>query len=434
MSNTFAIRTENLGKRYARGQRPDLSTSFREWLSSQPRRLISGMQSRARRAAPEADDGMFWALRHLNLEIAQGELVGLIGPNGAGKSTLLRVLSRITRPTEGRARVRGRIRALLEVGTGFHPELTGRENIYLNGVILGMGKREIDRKFDEIVSFAEIGDFLDTPVKRYSTGMYVRLGFSVAAHLEPEILLVDEVLAVGDIRFQRRCLGKIESVTGEGRTVIFVSHNMQMIRRLCHRSIWLEKGKIRADGPTSEVVAAYLSQASRLPSSAWLRESDHSVYREKVDILKVDLLDDEGEPVAALMVDQPFSFRVIFRVRDASQRYKVDLLLKGPGGALVATLYSLNDGLPLIAAHAGQRLAVVCRSRNILLGGEYGLDVCVRTADGTVVAQVEGIDYRVESVSVARSVELTPGLVRLDADWSVAPLPADDSTTLRTTS
>jgi lipopolysaccharide transport system ATP-binding protein len=432
MADSFAIRTENLGKRYARGRRRDLSMSLRECLSSLPRQLISRIRTHAVPTVADVDDGTFWALRHLDLKIAQGELVGLIGPNGAGKSTLLRVLSRITRPTEGRAWVRGRIRALLEVGTGFHPELTGRENIYLNGVILGMRKREIDRKFEEIVAFAEIRDFLDMPVKRYSTGMYVRLGFSVAAHLEPEILLVDEVLAVGDIRFQKRCLGKIESVTGEGRTVIFVSHNMQMIRRLCNRTIWIDHGRIRADGSTAEVVGAYLSSASRLQSSSWFKVADHSVYREKVDILKVDLLDDEGEPLASLMVDQPFSFRVIFLVRDASQRYKVDLLLKSPGGALVASLFSLNDGLPLIEAKPGQRLALVCRSRNILLGGEYGLDVCVRTADGTVVAQIEGIGYRVESVSVERSVELTPGLVRLDAEWSVEPLASDDSTTLRT--
>ena len=202
-----------------------------------------------------------WALKDVSFEVKEGDVVGLIGRNGAGKTTLLKILSRITEPTEGGVDLYGRVGSLLEVGTGFHPELTGRENIYLNGAILGMRRTEIERKFDEIVAFSEIEKFLDTPVKHYSSGMYVRLAFSVAAHLEPEILLVDEVLAVGDAAFQKKCLGKMDSVAREGRTVLFVSHNMAAVQRLCPNSFWMEGGRVRRSGPTSEVVADYL-QAS----------------------------------------------------------------------------------------------------------------------------------------------------------------------------
>ena len=200
----------------------------------------------------------FWALKDVSFEVKEGEVVGIIGRNGAGKSTLLKILSRITEPTEGRVRIRGRVASLLEVGTGFHPELTGRENIYVNGAILGMTRREISAKFDEIVAFAETEKFLDTPVKRYSSGMYVRLAFAVAAHLEPEILIVDEVLAVGDVAFQRKCLGKMGDVSQNGRTVLFVSHNMQAIRSLCKKAIWLQNGQVYGMGDSTTIVEDYL--------------------------------------------------------------------------------------------------------------------------------------------------------------------------------
>src|SRR5262249_22137041 len=206
-----------------------------------------------RSAAPRCDDSAesFWALRGVSFSVADGEVVGVVGRNGAGKSTLLKLLSRITAPTEGRIRLRGRVASLLEVGTGFHPELTGRENVFLNGAILGMTRAEITRKFDEIVAFAEVERFLDTPVKRYSSGMYVRLAFAVAAHLDPEILLVDEVLAVGDAAFQRKCLGRMSDVARGGRTVLFVSHNLGAVRSLCSRSLYLRSGSLAMDGPTN---------------------------------------------------------------------------------------------------------------------------------------------------------------------------------------
>ncbi|MGH9891682.1 MAG: ABC transporter ATP-binding protein, partial [bacterium] len=223
-----------------------------------PYRAVKSRFNRFSGSSRGDDSQMFWALRHISFEVEHGEAIGVIGRNGAGKSTLLKLLCRVTEPTEGRAVLHGRAGSLLEVGTGFHPELSGRENIYLNGAILGMSKREIDRKFDEIVAFAETEKFLDTQVKHYSTGMYMRLAFAVAAHLEPEVLLIDEVLAVGDAAFQKKCLGKMSSIAQGGRTVLFVSHNMGAINSLCDRTVWIEQGSIVQIGPTEEVTEAYL--------------------------------------------------------------------------------------------------------------------------------------------------------------------------------
>ncbi len=257
--SSYAIKTENLGKRYTiAGNAADAPTSFRDLIVSTSKnfaRTITGRNT----PGVGANSQSFWALRNLSLEIAPGEVVGVVGRNGAGKSTLLKLLSRITEPTEGVIRYRGRIASLLEVGTGFHPELSGRENIFLNGSVLGMTKAEIRSKFDEIVAFAEVERFLDTPVKRYSSGMYVRLAFAVAAHLEPEILLVDEVLAVGDSAFQRKCIGKMQDVAARGgRTVLFVSHNMQSVQSLCTAAVYLSQGQMVSRGGTRQVVSDYL--------------------------------------------------------------------------------------------------------------------------------------------------------------------------------
>lgn len=245
---TAVIQAAGLSKRYRRGI-PNTPGLLRDALA----RIVRSPLSTVRNSTGET----FWALKDVCVEVQQGEVLGLIGRNGSGKTTLLKILSRITRPTEGWAEIRGRVGSLLEVGTGFHPELTGRENTYLSGAILGMSKEEISRKFDEIVAFAELEQFIDTAAKHYSSGMYVRLAFAVAAHLEPEILLVDEVLAVGDIRFQKKCLGKMGDAARTGRTIILVSHQLNQIRRLCHSSLWLESGVVRQTGPTPEVVAAY---------------------------------------------------------------------------------------------------------------------------------------------------------------------------------
>ncbi len=252
------ISFEDLGKRYQlRHQASGQSyVALRDVIAGLPSRIASKLKGGLRGQSGTSTEE-FWALRHINLDVQPGEVVGIIGRNGAGKSTLLKVLSRITDPTEGKVTIRGRVASLLEVGTGFHPELTGRENIFLNGAILGMSRNEIRRKFDEIVAFAEVEQFLDTPVKRYSSGMYVRLAFAVAAHLEPEILVVDEVLAVGDAAFQKKCLGKMQNVAGAGRTVLFVSHNMTAINALCKRGVVIDQGQVVFSGSADEATKQY---------------------------------------------------------------------------------------------------------------------------------------------------------------------------------
>jgi lipopolysaccharide transport system ATP-binding protein len=250
--NSTAIRADGLSKEYRIAGGSVVYDTLRDLLTD-------GFRNLSGRNGARRGRDTIWALRDVSFEIPQGQIAGIIGRNGAGKSTLLKILSRITEPTEGRAEIHGRVGSLLEVGTGFHPELTGRENVYLNGAILGMRKREIDQKFDEIVAFAEIDRFIDTPVKRYSSGMQVRLAFAVAAHLEPDILLIDEVLAVGDVAFQRKCLGKINSVAREGRTVLFVSHNMVAMQNICARAIILRQGQTVFDGDANEAVKEYLA-------------------------------------------------------------------------------------------------------------------------------------------------------------------------------
>lgn len=269
--STLAIKVENLSKQYKIGVAKDRHDTLRDALTSamySPFRavasLLDGRRSSVvgRLSSVTGRDSTIWALKDVSFEVKVGEIVGIIGRNGAGKSTLLKILSRVTEPTDGKAEIYGRVGSLLEVGIGFHGELTGRENIYLNGAILGMKKAEIERKFDEIVAFAEIEKFIDTPVKRYSSGMYVRLAFAVAAHLEPDILIVDEVLAVGDIAFQRKCLGKMQDVAGYGRTVLFVSHNMGAIKTLCDRCLFIDQGKKVADGPSDSMIEAYINQSA----------------------------------------------------------------------------------------------------------------------------------------------------------------------------
>jgi len=258
MSARTAIRVENLSKRYFLGSGPSRHGGLRHLIEDSVRSVFH----RQPKPAASSEKNEFWAVRDVSFDVQQGEVVGIIGRNGAGKSTLLKMLSRITEPTEGRIGIKGRVASLLEVGTGFHPELTGRENIFLNGAILGMNQAEIRSKFDEIVEFAEISRFLDTPVKRYSSGMYVRLAFAVAAHLEPEILIVDEVLAVGDAQFQRKCLGKMQDVSmQQGRTVLFVSHAMHSVRALCKTGILLNQGRVETLGPVADVIAAYSHQS-----------------------------------------------------------------------------------------------------------------------------------------------------------------------------
>jgi len=300
----LAIQAEGLSKRYRIGKAPR-RRSLRERLSSPFGYLIGSLQ-------PPSEEETLWALRDVSFEVKPGEVVGIIGRNGAGKSTLLRILSRITDPTRGRAVVHGRVGSLLEVGTGFHPELTGRENIYLNGAILGMRRSEIDRKFDEIVAFAETARFLDTPVKRYSSGMYVRLAFAVAAHLEPEILVVDEVLAVGDLAFQKKCLGKMGDVAKAGRTVLFVSHNMVAIQNLCERVIWLHNGELKEQGPAAEVISRYLSTAYIARTEQVWPDMAAAPGNDRVRLHRVRIRPETGTPSDLITMETPLRVEVEF--------------------------------------------------------------------------------------------------------------------------
>jgi lipopolysaccharide transport system ATP-binding protein len=322
------IRVEGLGKKYAlHHETSERYTALRDVVARQakaagrllnPFTLAGQLRRAQRQAAAERAESKeeFWALKDVSFEIRRGERVGIIGRNGAGKSTLLKILSRITEPTTGRVEIRGRVASLLEVGTGFHPELTGRENIYLNGAILGMTRREIRSKFDEIVDFAEVEKFLDTPVKRYSSGMYVRLAFAVAAHLEPEILVVDEVLAVGDVSFQKKCLGKMEDVADrEGRTVLFVSHQLSSIQKLCNKGLLLRGGKIAFDGLSEETISAYVNSSNHATLSA--RAALASCKRGGSGEARFEdacFVDREtGERVESLSGGKPYLFRMIIR-------------------------------------------------------------------------------------------------------------------------
>lgn len=312
--NCPVISVENLSKRYLIGRKLEKGDGLRHALERAIRAPFAMLraESRAKRAKTEE----FWAVRDLSLEIKQGEMLGVIGRNGAGKSTFLKLLSRITEPTAGKIRLRGRVASLLEVGTGFHPELTGRENIFLNGAILGMSRLEIKRKFDEIVAFAEIEKFLDTPVKRYSSGMYVRLAFAVAAHLEPEILIVDEVLAVGDAEFQKKCLGKMEDVSAkEGRTVILVSHQMTAIQNLCTRCILMDQGRLIREGQTAEVVRAYTSNGAKLASGGLAGRTDRTGIGD-LRITSIDLRDESGNIVMEAVAGSQVVLSLEYTVRE----------------------------------------------------------------------------------------------------------------------
>jgi lipopolysaccharide transport system ATP-binding protein len=303
-----SIQVDSIGKRYRLGGEASFQyRTLRDSIASTFSRKPSG----------EPDRRELWALRDVSFDVAEGEALGLIGPNGAGKSTLLKILSRITEPTEGKISLYGRVASLLEVGTGFHPELTGRENIYLNGAILGMKRSEITRDFDSIVEFAGIERFVDTPVKRYSSGMYVRLAFAVAAHLTPEILLVDEVLAVGDAEFQRRCLGRMSEVARSGRTVIFVSHNLSSIARLCPRTVLLDHGTVAAIGPSRDVIGRYLARGGG--DSSWdLREWPQREGTGRAKIVKLEVLDATGSRlVSAVRFGEDFRLRIHFESNEA---------------------------------------------------------------------------------------------------------------------
>ena len=369
MSET-AIVIENLGKRYVIGKHKEGVDGMRHVLEGVIRSPSTWLKSRREAKLRQVD---FWALRNVSLSINQGEVVGIIGRNGAGKSTLLKLLSRITVPTEGRFRINGRTSSLLEVGTGFHQELTGRENIFLNGAILGMAHAEIARKFDQIVEFSEIEDFLDTPVKRYSSGMYIRLAFAVAAHLEPEVLIVDEVLAVGDAAFQKKCLGKMENLAQSGRTVLFVSHNMDAVRTLCNRAILFEGGKIRADGDVENVVEDYFARFST-GSVPQLRGA-HGLTIEKVA-----LKNEAGQETREFCPGEDLTVEITFDAQECLEKPYFILAVRGKKGNCFTANMLLDGHRP--RALDGKGL-ISCRFKSIpLLPQRYTVQLAIRASNG----------------------------------------------------
>ena len=421
-----AIRIENLGKQYKLGLREEAQRSFGEALmhalASPWRRL---------RTLGEKSDGsdLFWALRDVSFDVEPGQVVGIIGRNGAGKSTLLKIASRVVWPTTGRATIRGRVGSLLEVGTGFHPELTGRENIYLNGAILGMRQTEIRAKFDEIVAFSEIERFLDTPVKRYSSGMYVRLAFAVAAHLQPDILIVDEVLAVGDVAFQQKCLGKMGDVAQGGRTVLFVSHNMRAVARLCNRAILLEEGAVAEDGDPDAVVARYLAGVRETDAVADPEMHFDERRDSRAQVTRVCLKDATNSPSLEHEVGAPLTVEIAFAVRENLDNLIAALQVCTTTGDIlyVSTHVDEDNHWSERPRHVFPRAAgrYVVRAQipgPLLNCGEYDLVARLFAPRGEVYDSVQGPRFHVNDMdSFASCLFQKPrrGFLALPIPWEV---------------
>lgn len=411
-----AIQVSNISKRYKLGAinrhtfRDELLYRWHTLRGRDPGAHMGKINRPAQRA-----DGEFWALKDVSFEVGQGEVLGVIGGNGAGKSTLLKILTRVTEPTSGRAVIAGRVGSLLEVGTGFHPELTGRENIYMNGTILGMKRREIDAKFDEIVDFSGVERFLDTPVKRYSSGMYVRLAFAVAAHLEPEVLLVDEVLAVGDAAFQKKCLGKMGEIAKGGRTILFVSHNMDAVKQLCGRCLWFQDGAIVGGGPSEAVVQAYVSaiQAVKEPVTP---------FPARIEAMKLTVAG-----FASSVEGGDLLLSTAFVADETLSKLGVNYRIKTDAGQVLHSCYDYQ--MNAFAPKAMGRFTIDVRFRGllgILLGGRYWVDLIVSVVGtGPVATYPDVAVFEVpERRNAATGVALAApgnGLLFIDAVARVSP-------------
>jgi len=414
-----SISIEGLSKKYRIGALQHDYTTLRDRLAEM-----------FRRREPQEADTNLWALKDVTFDIPAGEALGLIGHNGAGKSTLLKILSRITEPTEGRAILRGRIASLLEVGTGFHPELTGRENVFLNGAILGMSRAEIVRNFDAIVAFAEIERFLDTPVKRYSSGMYVRLAFAIAAHLTPEILLVDEVLAVGDIEFQRRCLGRMNEVARSGRTVVFVSHNLSSIESLCPQSVLMSRGRVEKHGPTREVLARYLSKrgASAVMDLRAFADRDGAG---RARITGVEILDGRGsEPLDAIGFRQTFRVRLYFHANERVPGCSFGFGLLSNSGERIFITESWESGKTFDLEPGDGSIDCLVHAPNVV-PGTYRFELWISDVPGVratdhlrIIGEIEvTVDLNADGTDGTGDKRVTSlasgvrGVIYVDTDW-----------------
>lgn len=410
------IKVEGVSKQYQLGATQEAYSTLRDVVADTLRAPLRHL-----RGSSDGTGEIIWALRDVSFQVAPGEVVGIIGRNGAGKSTLLKVLSRITEPTTGRVELYGRVSSLLEVGTGFHPELTGRENIFLNGAILGMRKSEIKEKFDEIVAFAELEKFIDTPVKRYSSGMYVRLAFSVAAHLDPDILIIDEVLAVGDVEFQKRCLGKMRDVTRHGRTVLFVSHNMSAVKSLCNRAMLIESGHIRCQGDVDQVVDTYLMAGREMAKSGIIPDDAHYFGTGEAQVRKVELFDVGGNPVSQVYLGK--TLRVVL---DLVVKKKIDDAVIGVGissldGTRITTSYNIDGAqLPADLSEGLHRASVDLEVT--LLPRQYAIDVIVCHLNGADIDIVNSA-LEFEALGVAETGDdhyrwgTVHGYIRVPGCW-----------------
>lgn len=426
----LALHIDGLGKQYRIGKREAAYRTFREVLSEALgtpfRRAVGLLRGNAAAAADLSET--LWALREVSFSVEKGEVVGIIGRNGAGKSTLLKILASITEPSEGEVRVYGRVGALLEVGTGFHPELTGRENIYLNGAILGMTRAEIRRKFDQIVAFAEVEPFIDTPVKHYSSGMGLRLGFAVAAHLEPEILIVDEVLAVGDAAFQQKCLGKMSEVAGEGRTVLFVSHNLAAVQGLCKRGIVLEQGRLTFDGAVEAALERYLMQGS-LAAHGEVPLVPHPNRRaDATPILQsVRLTDGAGIAKPIFQSGTPLTIELTVAPPQPLKVPSIGIGVDDPSGVRLFSLINRYTASGLQLEQIAQPCRVLCQLTELpLLPGRYSLSLSVGTAEQPLMDAIDhAIFLEVESGDALGIAKLPPaylGRFLVRAAWRLHQL------------
>jgi lipopolysaccharide transport system ATP-binding protein len=426
----IAVKVESLSKVYRIGVKEQsqdnlaqaawglLKSPIRNYKKYRSLYRFDDLDERSHDQSAEASQDTIWALRGVSFEVKKGEALGIIGKNGAGKSTLLKILSRIVEPTKGCAEIRGRVSSLLEVGTGFHPELTGRENVYLNGTVLGMRKREIIDKFDEIVAFSGVEQFIDTPVKRYSSGMKVRLAFSVAAHLEPEILIIDEVLAVGDAEFQAKCLGKMNDVGRKGRTVLFVSHNIPAVKRLCDRALWFENGSVRMDGPATEVASKYLSTGLSTTSN-WTNVLTGD-RREAIEFIGARILSAEGKPVNMVNFDSPFSIQIEYELFQALRSLSVICQLTNASGEPIWTSWDTDSNDWMSRVREVGMYRSICRIPGNTLGpGTYCISVGSRAERARFAYHERILSFVVSEIGYP----LNPGrqgIIRPILEWDVS--------------
>jgi lipopolysaccharide transport system ATP-binding protein len=418
----IAVAAENLGKRYRIGVGRDPYGRLTEAIAGVFRSRIARARGRGSGA-----DQWIWALRDVSFEIPEGEVVGFIGRNGAGKTTLLKILSRITEPTTGVARLRGRVGSLLEVGIGFHPELTGRENVLMSSAVFGMRRADIDRKFDEIIDFAgtEVEPFLDTPVKRYSSGMQLRLGFAVAAHLDPDILVVDEVLAVGDAAFQKKCLGKMSDVAHEGRTVILVSHNMTAVETLCNRAVWIDKGQVVEEGPSGEVVSKYLSTASTVEAERVWHDLASAPGNEHVRLTRATVRPAAGAPGDRIALDSPILLE--FEYLNQRPNARLDLILEVYNQQRVFVVHTASWSEPIWSARPRPTglYRTTCRIPGKLLNADtYSVTLRIIRDEGHPdVILPDTVVFEVAEDTDRDTYHKWLGAVRPDLEWTTDLVP-----------